>query len=215
MPFHGDGSSYCRSLCTPQLHMVCCFIHPPPPPWLSSAIISALQSLSALLSLDWHFDISFRAPYCNSDSAPPLEWALLKPLLDLDPKRLYFIAGTSPPSLSAMLSIDGLLRWIGAPWPGFVPHNFIPHSSITIITPLAYPALHIRQSSFPGGIPLFPAKSSYCLSNSIMIHCELTSQFQPFRYHKSSQMTLECSFTHSPGPNDLEIQGAPPASLRR
>ena len=92
--------------------------------------------------------------------------------------------------------------------------NFIPHSSITIITSFAHPALHIRHSSFPGGAPRFSPNLSYCLSNSILIHHELTSQFQPFRYHKSSHKTLEFNFAHLPGPNHSEIQGAPPASLR-
>jgi len=112
-----------------------------------------------------------------------------------------------------MLSIDALLCWIGAPWPWFAPPNFIPHSSITIITPLAHPALHIRHS-IPGGAPLFPANSSYCLSNSISILRELTSQFQPFRYHKSSQTTWEFNFAHSPDLNHSEIHRAPPALLR-
>jgi hypothetical protein len=76
-----------------------------------------------------------------------------------------------------MLSTDRLLRRIGAPWPRFAPLNFLPHSSITIITPLAHPALHIRHSSFPGGAPLFPADSSYYLSNCILIHRELTYPF--------------------------------------
>ena len=186
--------------------MVCCFIPPSPPHWFSSAIIGAPQTPSALLSLDWRFDISFRTPYSMSVGAPPLQWALLNPLLDLDPECLYLSPDSLPPSLSAMLSIDGLLRWIGTPWAGFVPHNFIPYSSITIISPLAHPALHIRHSSFPGCAPLFPTNSSYCLSNSILIHHELTSQFQPFRYHKSSQTTLEFNFTHSPGLNHSEIQ---------
>ena len=114
-----------------------------------------------------------------------------------------------------MLSIDGLLWWIGAPWPGFAPPNFIPHSSITIITAVGHLALHIRHSSFPGGAPLFPVNLSYCLSNSILIHHLLTSQFQHFRYHKSSQTTLEFNFAHLPGPNYSEVQGAPPALLRR
>jgi len=92
--------------------------------------------------------------------------------------------------------------------------NFIPHSSITFISPLAHPALHIRHSSYPGGPHLFPANSSYCLSNSIMNHCELTSQFQPFRYPKPSQMILEFYFAQSPGPNCSEIQSAPGVSLR-
>ena len=116
------------------------------------------------------------------------------------------------PPLPAMLSMDGLLRWIGAPRPGFVPFNFVLHSSITIITPLAHPALPIRHSSFPGGASLFSTNSSYCLTNSILNHHELTSQYQLFRYHKSSQTTLEFNVTHSPGLNHSEIQGAPPAS---
>jgi len=104
---------------------------------------------------------------------------------------------------------------VGPPWPGFAPLNHIPCSSINISTPLAHPTLHIRPSSFPGGAPLFPPNLSYCLSNSISIHCKLPSQFQPFRYHKSSQTTLEFNFAHSPGPNHSEIQAAPLASLRR
>jgi len=102
---------------------------------------------------------------------------------------------------------------IGARWPGITPLNYIPPSSINISTPLAHPALHIRHSSFPGGAPLFPPNSSYCLSNSILIYCERTSQFQPFRYHKSSQTTMEFNFTHLPGLKHSEIQGAPPGSL--
>jgi len=189
-------------------------LYTPPPPRFHSAIIGAPQSLSALLSLDWRFDISFSIPYCISVSAPPLEWALFNPLLDLDQGGLYFSPDCLPPSLSAMLSIDGLLRWIGAAWPWFAPHNFIPHSSITIISPLAHPALHIRHSSSSGGAPHFAANSSYCHSNSISIHPELTSQFQPFRYHQSSQTILEFNFSHSPGLNHSEIQRMPPASLR-
>ena len=211
---------YCRSHCPHQLHLVG-LLHTPL--LFSSAIIGAPQSPSALLRYHRRSSILICAPQSglalryfiqrsilHSVGAPPPELALL----DLDQERLYFIPHSFPPSLSAMLSIDGLLRWIGAHWPGFAPPNFIPHSSITIITPLAHPALHIRHS-FPGGAPLFPANSSYCLSNSILILRELTSQFQPCRYHKSSQTTLEFNFAHSPDPNHSEIQGAPPASLRR
>jgi len=114
-----------------------------------------------------------------------------------------------------MLTIDGLLRWIGAPWLAFAPPNFILHSSITIITPIAHPALHIRHSSFPGGTPLFPVNSSYCHSITSLIHRELTSQFQLFRFHQSSQTTFEFNFSHSPGQNHSEIQGVPPACLHR
>jgi len=186
-----------------------CFI-PPPPPLISSARIDAPQSPSELLSLDWLFDISFSAPYCIPVGAPHLEWVLV----NLDQERLYFIPDTLPPSLTVMLIIDGLLRWIGAPWPGFAPPSSITHTSITIITPLAHPALHIRHSSFPGGEPLFPTNSSYCLSNSILIHCELISRFQPFRYYKSSQPTFAFHFAHLADPNYSEIQHAPPGSLR-
>jgi len=42
---------YCRSHCTHQLHMVGCFI-PPPPQWCSSDRIGAPQSPSGLFSLD-------------------------------------------------------------------------------------------------------------------------------------------------------------------
>ena len=45
-----------------QLHMV--GLLETPPQWCSSAIVGAPQSSSALLSLDWRFDISFSAPYC-------------------------------------------------------------------------------------------------------------------------------------------------------
>jgi len=40
-----------------------CFILPPPQ-WCCLAIIGAPQSLLALHSLDWRFDILFTAPYC-------------------------------------------------------------------------------------------------------------------------------------------------------
>jgi len=103
---------------------------------------------------------------------------------------------------------------VGAHWPLVAPLNYNSRSSINISTRLAHLALHIRHTSFPGGAPLFPQNSSYCLSNSILIHCELTSQFQPFRYDKSSQATLEFNFTHSPGSNHSEIHVTPPASLR-
>jgi len=103
---------------------------------------------------------------------------------------------------------------VSAPWPGFAPLNHIPRSSINISTPHAHPARQIRHSSFPGGSPLFPPNSSYCLSNSMLIHHKLTSQSQPFRYHKSSQTTFEFTFTHSPGSNHSEMQAAPPGFLR-
>ena len=116
---------------------------------------------------------------------------------------------------SAMLSMDGLFHWIGTPWAGFTPLNFFPHSSITIITLLAHPTLHIRHSSFRGGAPLFPGNSSCCLPNSILIYCKVTSLFQHSRYHKLSQTSLEYNFAHLQGPNHTKIQWAPLASLHR
>jgi len=153
-------------------------------------------------------------------STLPLRWELLNLLVNLDYVRLHFIPDSlHPPSFctaqhgwAALLDRCSSIP-VGAPWPGFAPLNFVLRSSITISTPLAHPALHIRHSSFPGGTPLFPPNSSYCLSNSILIHCELNSQFQSFSYHTWSQMTLKFSFTHSPGSDHLEIQGVPPASL--
>jgi hypothetical protein len=62
---------------------------------------------------------------------------------------------------------------------------------------------------------LFCPKFIILISNSILIHCELTSQFQWIRYHKSSQMTLEFNFAHAPGPNHSEMKAAPPASFHR
>jgi len=105
-----------------------------------------------------------------------------------------------------MLSMDGCSA-------GYALLDIIPNYSIDISTPLAHPALHMGHFSFPIGAPLFPSNSSYCLSNSILIHCELTSQFQPFIYDKSSEATLEFNFTDSPGSNHSGIQGVPPASL--
>jgi hypothetical protein len=133
--------------------------YPPPPTCFSSVIICTAQSPTALLSLDWRFNILFGAPYCMSVDTQPLERAYRNPFLHLIQQHLYFIPDSLSLCLSAILSIDGLLRWIGAPWSGFAPPNFILHSSITIITPLADPALPIRHSQFPAGAPHFPANS--------------------------------------------------------
>jgi len=166
-------------------------LHTPPPQWCSSTRIGAAQSPSALLSLDWRFNSSFRAP-----QSPP------RPRLG---------APLFHSSLSTSLHFRRCSAWmcaaqdrhssipVGAPWPGFAPLNFIPHSSINISTPLGHTALHIRNSFFPGGATLFLPNSSNWHWNSILIDCELTSQFQPFTYHKSSQTTLEFNFTRSPG----------------
>jgi len=180
---------------------------PPPPQWDSSARIRAPQTLSALLSLDSHFDMSVSAPQS------PLQPRLGAPLFDC---RLCTSLHCRRCSAWMAAPLDRRFSTlVSTPWPGVAPLYNILHSSINISTPLAHPALHIRHSSFPGGAPLFPPNSSYCLSNFILIQCELTSQFQPLRYHKSSQTTFEFNFTHLPGSNHAEIQQPPTASLRR
>ena len=84
MPFHGDRLHFCRSHCTHQIQIAHGrdASYPPPmvlvrynrrcsipvgAPQSPSAFLNLRQrSLipSALLSLDWCFDISFSAPYC-------------------------------------------------------------------------------------------------------------------------------------------------------
>jgi len=82
------------------------------------------------------------------------------------------------PSRFALLSMDGLFRCIGAPQSpsALLGLDLRPSISfcITISTPLDLPH-DIRHSSSPGGAPLFPPNSSYCLSKSILIHRTLTS----------------------------------------
>ena len=211
MPFHGDKIVLLQK----PLHYSSItyggLLHTPPPQWYFAARIGAPQSLSVLLSLDWQFDISFSAPQSTILSwlSAPVFHSRLFTALPFRRSSAWMAAPLYQCSSTPA----------GAPWPGFAPRNYIPRSSINISTPLAHsalhPALHIRHSSLPGGAPPFPPNSSYCLSNSILIHCKLTSHFQSFRYHKSSQTTLEFNFTHSPGSNHWEIQGVPPASLRR
>ena len=134
---------------------------------------------SALLSLDWCCNISFSAPYClfclrsssrmGSPQSPP-QSRLGVPLFH---SRLF----TSFPfrRCSAWMGCSAAwallnprrrsLAWICAP-------QF--HSASPSALPLAT-SHDIRHSSFPGGAPLFPPNSSYCLSNSILIHRKLTS----------------------------------------
>jgi hypothetical protein len=177
---------YCRIHCTiHQLHMVGRFV-----PHLPNG---APTRESALLNLDGRFNISFCAlqstlrPRCGV----PLFHSRLRTSLPIRRCSAWMAA-----------PLDGCSSTpVTPPWPGFGPLNSIPPCSINFSTPLAHRALHIRHSSFAGGAPLFPPNSSYYVSNSILIHCELTSHFQLFRYHKLSQMTLEFNFTHSPGWN--------------
>jgi len=60
LPFRSNRLYSCRRYCTHQLH-IGGQLHTPP--WCSSAMMGTPQSLSALLSLYWRFDIAFTAPY--------------------------------------------------------------------------------------------------------------------------------------------------------
>ena len=75
--------------------------------------------------------------------------------------------------------MDGLLCCIGAAQSLLVLLGLDLHPSIsfciTISTPLTHLTHDIRHFSYPGGAPLFPPNSSYCLSISILIHRKLTS----------------------------------------
>jgi len=78
----------------------------PPPQWCSSAIMGAFQSLSALHSLHWCFDITFCTPYC---------------LFGLHSSSRM---GT-PQSPSALLSLDwGFDISFSASYGRFCPHSF-------------------------------------------------------------------------------------------
>jgi len=106
-----------------KLHMVG-LLHTTRPPThrCSSAIMGTPQSPSALLnpcrhysipsallSLDWCCDISFSTPYCLfcPRSSIPSSTSIRSASISF--QTLYF------PPLSALLSMDGLLRCIGAP----------------------------------------------------------------------------------------------------
>jgi len=133
----------------------------------------------ALLSLDWCFNISFSAPYylfcpCSSSrmgapQSPPQPW-LGAPLFH----SRHF---TSHPvrHCSAWMACSAALALLNPHWHSLAcicAPQF--HSASPSALPLT--ASHdIRYSSFPGGAPLFPPNSSYCLSNSILMHHKLTS----------------------------------------
>ena len=104
-----------------------------------------------------------------SHCSPPLGWAILNPLLDLEWECLYFIPASLPlspfsaahQSWAASLDMRSSIP-VSAHWPGILPLNFILRSAITISTPLVHLELQIRHSSFADGTPRFPPNSS-CL----------------------------------------------------
>jgi len=145
-------------------------------------MINDHQSQLALRILDCDFNIPFSAPYCPFSPHSSSSMGSPNPLHILDYEDIYFIphssalspVGAAKPAWGAPLDWRSSIR-TGAPWPGLATLNFILHSSITVSTPLAHLAHRIRYPSFPGSAPLLPPNSSYCLSNSILIHHKLTS----------------------------------------
>jgi len=161
---------------------------PPPPQWYSSAMTVIPQSWSALLSLDWRFDISFSAPYClvcwlipsrmGAPQSPPRPW-IGAPLWRCRHCTSHPFGrgsaymgcfsgyGLHNPHRRSLASIfthqfhSALLNPRRSSLASiFAPQNYSA-LLLTISTPLAHIELHIRHSSLPGGATCFPQNSSY------------------------------------------------------
>jgi hypothetical protein len=160
LPFHGDRLHFCRSHCTHQIQITHGGAASYPPPMVlvrynrrSSIPVgapqspSALLNPSALLSLDWCCDISFSTPYCLfcPRSSIPSSTSIRSASISF--QTLYF------PPLSALLSMDGLLRCIGAPQSpsALLGLDLRPSISfcITISTPLDHLTRHQALLFFP------------------------------------------------------------------
>ena len=121
--------------------------------------------------------------------------------------------------LSALLSMDGLLRWICAPQSPSALVGLDLRPSISFCTLPSPSALPLPTSHTTSGTPLFlgahlfPPRIHHSDFQSPFWFTRIWHQFESYRYHKSSQMTLEFNFAHSPGRNHLEIQWVSPASL--
>jgi len=153
-----------------------------PRQWCSSTIIGAPQSPSALLSLDWRFNISFSTPSshfstCSSSRMggpqspppPPFGAPLLHSRLFTSLHFWRFCSWMGCSAVYALLNRRrSSLAWICAP-PFHSAHLHHHQRS------LAHHAHHIRPSFFSGGAPRFLPHSSHCYSNSNLIHRELTS----------------------------------------
>jgi len=86
------------------------------------------------------------------------------------------------PHLSTLLTLDWLLYYIGAPQSPLALLGLDLHPSISFCTPLLPSPLPLPTSHTTSGAPpflvallFFPSNSSYCLSISIVIHCNSTS----------------------------------------
>jgi len=200
-----------------KLHMV--GLLDTPPQWSSSAIIGAPQSLSALLNAHWRTSIP------SAPQSRLVLWYFIQRSILPFLSALFFLDGRSSipsstsircasisfqtlyiPTRLALLSMNGLLRCVGAPQSpsALLGLDLRPSISFCIRTPLDHLTPHQalllswwRTSSSPEFI-ILPFKLHF---DSLLAN--LNSN--PFRYHKSSHTTLEFNFTHSPGPNHLAI----------
>jgi hypothetical protein len=172
LPFHGDRLNYCRCHCTHHNYTWWgCFI--PPPQWCSSDIIGAPQSSSALLSFEWRFNISFSAAYCLLSRHSSIPSLTSNRSASISFQTCYL----SP--LSALLTMDGLLRWICAPQ-----------------SPSALLCLHFRPLiSFcappsPSALPLPTSNSTSGTPPFLVVHLVFppNSSYLPFKLHFDSPL---------------------------
>jgi len=194
----------------------------PPPQWCSSAIIGAPHPPSALLSVEWRIDISFRASYClfsrrsssrmGAAQSPPQPSRIEAPLFhsrlvtSLRFQRCSALMGCSA-EYALLNPRRRSLAWIFAPQFHLALLHHHQHSPCWPQSRHQALLHSWWHTSFSPEFVIFAFQTPFWFTSC-------WPQFQSFRYHKSSQTTLEFNFTHSPGRNHLEIQEAPPASLR-
>jgi hypothetical protein len=132
LPFHGDKIVLLQKPLHYSSITYGWLLHTPPPQWCSLARIDAPQSPSALLSLDWRFELSLSAPQ--------------------SPLRPRFRAPAFHSRLITSLFFRRCSAWmaapldrcsstpVSAPWPGFAP-------SITFRAPPSTSALPLHSTS--------------------------------------------------------------------
>ena len=113
-----------------------------PPQWCSSAIIGTPQSPLVLLSLKWHFDISFSAPYCL------FSWCFSSRMgASLSTSQTRIGAPLFHPRLVTSLPFQRCLAWMGCS-AGYTLLNPCRHSLASILAPQFHSALlHHHQHS--------------------------------------------------------------------
>jgi hypothetical protein len=189
---------YCRSHCTYQIQSTHSMAasYPPPPakvllrsircisitfvaPQSPSAHLNPLGAFHSGLLLRYFIQRSIQPFLCtlllqDGRSSIPSSSSIRSTSIEFE--TLYL------PDLSALLTLDGLLRCIGAPQSQSVLLGLDlgpSHSFGTPPSPSALPLLteHTRpgSSAFLVVHLFFPSNSSYYLSNSILLHHKLTS----------------------------------------